>query len=249
MAVILPFEEDFFLKHQVPVTFVGHPLLDADHCMGPPVLKTGNKQRPTIGLLPGSREREIARHLPVMLDAATILSERMESVQFVISAAASVGRETIETLIQNHNSRIVYQLVSAGVDQVFGRCILSVVASGTVTLEAAIWGMPMVIIYKVSPITYWLGRALVHVKHIGLVNLIADRSLAPELIQKEASANNIAMTVLDMLNDGRNLGALRKELISVREKLGGPGASERTADIALKMMQGYEFPKQERNGS
>ena len=111
-----------------------------------------------------------------------------------------------------------------------------VVASGTVTLEAAISGTPMVIIYKVSPISYWLGRSMIQVKHIWLVNLIAGRKIVPELLQKEASPGRIADTVFKMLSDSSDLERIRLELLSIRDLLGGPGASERVADIAFGML-------------
>jgi lipid-A-disaccharide synthase len=109
-------------------------------------------------------------------------------------------------------------------------------ASGTVTLESAISGTPMVIIYKVSPISYWLGRALIQVKHIGLVNLITGRKIVPELIQDQASPIRIADTVFNMLSDASGLEKIRLELLQVKDKLGGPGASERVADIAIGML-------------
>ena len=239
MAVILPFEAEFFRRHKVPVTFVGHPLLDVGHCWNDPTspsFETEKNETLNIGLLPGSRDQEITRLLPVMLDAATILSKRAGDIRFFISVAATVERKTIEAIIQRHAAQLDCTLVSGSVDKVFKQCRLSVVAPGTVTLEAAICGMPMVIIYKVSPVTYWLGRVLVHVKHIGLVNLIAGKEMVPELIQGDASGDNIADTVLRLLDDAQNIGILIRNLSSIREKLGGPGASERTAEIALNML-------------
>ncbi|MGB6011971.1 MAG: lipid-A-disaccharide synthase, partial [Desulfobacterales bacterium] len=106
----------------------------------------------------------------------------------------------------------------------------------TVTLEAAISGTPMVIIYKVSPISYWVGRAMIQVKHIGLVNLIAGRKIVPELLQKEASPTRISDTVFEMLSDPSGLERIQLELLNIRDLLGGPGASERVAGIALGMM-------------
>lgn len=237
VAVILPFEADFFKRHQIPVTFVGHPLLDKDHLTPINALERRTENNPTVGLLPGSRDREIARHLPVMLDAARILAERINNIKFVISLAPAVEKQYVEAIIAKHKAIINFEMIEGRVDEVFEKCRLVVAASGTVTLESAISGTPMVIIYKLSPISYWLGRVLIRVKHIGLVNLIADKRVVPELLQGEASPSKIADTVFEMLNDVPGLERLRNELLSTRDMLGEPGASERVADIALNMLQ------------
>jgi lipid-A-disaccharide synthase len=236
VAVILPFEENIFRKHRIPVTFVGHPLLDNDHYLfnDAPDKQAGDD--PVVGLLPGSRDGEIARHLPVMLDAAEMLSLRFKRLKFIVSLAPGVAREYVEEIIEKQKPRINYKISVGSVSKVFEKCRLVVAASGTVTLQAAISGTPMVIIYKVSPISYWLGRALIRVEHIGLVNLIARKKLVPELLQQEASPERIADTVFEMLNDPSGLERLKKELVSIRDVLGGRGASDRVADIALNML-------------
>jgi lipid-A-disaccharide synthase len=128
------------------------------------------------------------------------------------------------------------KLVDDPVWKIFRQSKLVVAASGTVTLEAAISGTPMVIVYKVSRTSYWLGKLLIRVKHIGLANLIAGRQVVPELLQHEASSKNIANTVSGMLSDESNLEDVRKELSNIKNALGGPGASDRVADIALGML-------------
>jgi len=236
VAVILPFEADFFKKHQVPVTFVGHPLLDGNHSSCGTTLKKPAEHNPAVGLLPGSRDGEIARHLPVMLDAARILTGRIKNLKFIVALAPTVEKKYVEAIMARHKAFNNVELNEDGVAKVFEKCRLVVAASGTVTLESAISGTPMVIIYKVSPISYWLGRVLIRVKHIGLVNLIAGKKIVPELLQREASPQKIADTVLEMLNDVSGLERIRNELLSIRDALGGPGASERVADIALNML-------------
>ena len=128
------------------------------------------------------------------------------------------------------------ELTTDIVQKIFNRSIFVIASSGTVTLESAISGTPMVVIYKVSLVSYWVGRALIRVKNVGLVNLIAGKEIVPELLQNKASPGNIADTVFRMLNDSTGLEKLRGELLNTREMLGGPGASKRVADIALNML-------------
>ncbi len=236
MAVILPFEEQFYIENNVQATFVGHPLLDDPLPAAEQVLAAGRKGPVTIGLMPGSRDTEIERHLPVMLDSAGILKDRLKHVTFLVSHAPSVARAQIEMITDGHPGQLVMEIVSDGVEAVFKRSDLVVAASGTVTLQAAIHGTPMVIMYKVSPLSFLLGRALVRVSHIGLVNLVAGRELVPEFVQSAASAENIAAAVEAMLADRQQLHHLKQQLLALRDVLGGEGASDRVAGLALKML-------------
>ncbi len=242
VAVILPFEEKFFRKHQIQATFVGHPLLDTHLLLEKSSIAKNAEDIPVIGLLPGSRDREIAKLLPVMLQSARILLERDKNMKFIVSAAPSIERKFVETIVEEHRGEYDFELVSDTVENVLKRCRLAVVASGTVTLEAAIFGIPMIIIYKMSPVTYWLGKMLVRsrVKNFGLVNLIAGRDISPELLQGEASSKNIAEMAFKMVNDASGLKKVKNELLEIRDGLGGPGASKRVADIALNMLEKHK---------
>jgi lipid-A-disaccharide synthase len=235
VAVILPFEADFYDRHGIPVTFVGHPLLDAYR---PEVLLPDNREdaAAVIGFLPGSRDREVARHLPVMLGAAALLRRRRQDLRFLVSIAPTVRPAIVDDIVGRHPIRTACEFVRGGVNRIFTRSTLVVAASGTVTLEAAIAGTPMIIVYKVSPLSYMIGKLLIHVRNIGLVNLIAGRELVPELIQGQASPENIADAALGMLTDPDARARLRRALLGVRDLLGGPGASERVAQIALGML-------------
>lgn len=237
MAVILPFEQQFYAENDVPATFVGHPLLDTPLPPAEIALLVGDEGQPTIGLVPGSRENEIARHLPVMLDAADILKDRLKHATFIISQARSVDRQQLAAIVAGHPCRINMEIISDGIETVFERSDVLVAASGTVTLQAAIHGAPMVIIYKVSPISFMLGRALVRVPFIGLANLVAGRKLVPEYVQNDANAENIASALQDMLSDRDQLAALKKQLVDLRDVMGGAGASERVAELAIGMLK------------
>ena len=237
MAVILPFEADFYSAHGIPVTFVGHPLLDritGDEEEGDTI--EDSAEHTLIGLLPGSREVEIKRLLPVMLDAAERMHKQDPRLKFAVSVAPTVERKMMEAMIKGRGRDGSISLSEIPVERLFGRCRLVVAASGTVTLQAAIAGTPMVIIYKVSPISYWLGRALIRVDHIGLINLIAGRRLVPELIQGQATAESISDQAFDLLADDERLAQLKQDLLTAGRVLGEAGASRRVAQIALGLM-------------
>jgi len=237
MAVILPFEEEFYRKHQVPVTFVGHPLLDDDLPTREQALAPRDHDRKVIGLVPGSRRSEVTRHLPVMLETADLLKEKLKHVTFIVSRASSVESDMLDDILRRHPGWQDVEVVSDGIENVFARADAIIAASGTVTLQAAIHGTPMVIIYKVSPISALLARFLVRVSNVGLVNLVAGRELVPELLQENATGPKITLAIEGLLNDENNLNRLRHELFALRDSLGGAGASDRLADIALDMIK------------
>ncbi|MFZ0612307.1 MAG: lipid-A-disaccharide synthase [Desulfobacterales bacterium] len=238
MAVILPFEAEFYKAHGIPVTFVGHPLLDRAAGKEDPEEEIENGAGFTrIGLLPGSRAGEIERLLPVMLEAAARMIRQDSRLTFTVSVAPTVETKTIVAMIKRGGAHGAIGFSEEPVERLFRRCRLVVAASGTVTLQAAIAGTPMVIVYKVSPVSYWLGRALIRVKHIGLINLIAGRRLVPELVQDQASAAGISRQVLGLLSDDNRRARLKSDLLAAARVLGGPGASRRVARIALGLMR------------
>jgi lipid-A-disaccharide synthase len=237
VGVILPFEEEFYHQYDVPVTFVGHPLLDQDAY----VHKEHNIQEDDadtiIGLLPGSRDKEVFRNLPVMLTAAAHIQKRYPEMRFEVSHAPSVSAEIMDRILDSSESQINVHKTTDPVSSVFNRCCLVIAVSGTVTLEAALSATPTVIIYSVSALSYWIGRALIHVDHIGLINLIAGKEIVPELIQKDAAPKPIADCVLSFLDNPDRLKGMHSELIAARDRLGGPGASKRAADLALNILE------------
>lgn len=241
MAVILPFELDFYQEHGVPATYVGHPLLDGDTPMaGTDSAVDASDKETVIGLLPGSRDKEVIRNLPVMLSAAKMIQRDLKQVKFVISRAPTLKKGLMDAIIAEHGSHVDHRVAADQIGKVFEACRFVIAVSGTVTLEAAIWGTPMVIIYQLSPISYWLGRFLIRVEHIGLVNLIAGRRVVPELIQKDASPANVARIVMELLADDEGLEKMKAGLADARAILGKAGASKKVAEIALGMLHQRE---------
>ena len=240
MAVILPFEANFYKKHNIPVTFVGHPLLDSSSDSSRffcEVQKPGKQSvQQIVGLLPGSRNSEITKLLPVMLEAAVLLHNKFNNIKFLLSIAPTVNKEYIKKTTRNFKNIINLELNDGPVINVLEQSCLVITASGTVTLETAISGTPMIIVYKISPVSFMLGKLLIKVDNIGLVNLIAGKTLVPELIQNEASPQNISATAGRMLNDPLLMENIHNELLKIKNILGGSGASREVAKIALDLL-------------
>ncbi len=236
MVVIFPFEADFYRRSRVPVTFVGHPLLDSI-ASGETLGETNDLDTKdmVIGLLPGSRNEEVLRLLPVMVEVADIITEQMPGLLFAIPLAPSADKTTVESIIGKAKSRFL--VLSDRLQDILARATLLITASGTVTLEATIAGTPMIIIYKVSGLSYWLGKRLIRVKHIGLPNLVAGKPIVPEFVQHQATAKNIARQALALLKDENSLAGMRLQLNHTAQALGPPGASRKAAKVALAMLQ------------
>lgn len=235
MAVILPFEAAFYRRHGVPVSFVGHPLLDQP-IESTPVEGHGHPGHPpTIGLLPGSRDSEVRRLLPPLLGAAARVQRQM-AARFLLSRAASVDPHLVDRIAARHCRGLGLEIHDGDPACVFQSSDLIIAASGTATLEAALHATPMMIIYRVSSLSYHLGKALIRVPHIGLVNLIAGRRIVPELIQHAVTPEAIAARAIDLLSQPSACARMRSDLIAVRKRLGTAGASARVARIALDLM-------------
>jgi len=237
MAVILPFEADFYRKNEVPVTYVGHPLLE--YPAMPVVEKKKSNDEIIIGLLPGSREGEINRLLPLMVQAADYLAGAFKAVHFLIPRAPTIRYDHIQSVLDTQplKNGPHISIVDMHARQVDQQSDLVIVASGTATLEAALAETPMIIIYKISPISYHLGKMLINVPHIGLANLVAGQRVVPELIQDDATPEKIYGTACHLLNNPLTMSKIRRKLKFIRQRLGGPGASDRTADIALRLLK------------
>jgi len=238
MAVILPFEEQLYREANIDATYVGHPLLDTvktKYARPEALEKFGLQEgRITVGLLPGSRKTEVARLLPVMIKAAEILVHKLPGLQFVLPLADTLDQAAVDNILKQ--SFVPVQIVHHDMLDAIHVSDIVIVASGTATLETALLGKPMVIVYKVSPLSYYIGKKIITVKHIGLANIIAGKTIVPELIQDEANPERIAAEVTDILNDKTRMDEIKTELNKITETLGQPGAAERTARLAYGML-------------
>lgn len=233
MAVILPFEPAVYREYGMEVDFVGHPLLDVinDEIAAAPREPAGFR----IGLLPGSREGEIRTILPVMLEAAGILGRKISGpLSFFLPLAETIDQSTVEEYLEKSSLEI--EVIRENAYSQIKAADAVMVASGTATLETALLGTPMVVLYRVSPLTYYAGRYLISVKCISLVNIIAGRIIVPELIQDDMNPERIASEVSSIIEDPVRAQQTRVDLKEVRARLGGPGAAERAARIACGLL-------------
>lgn len=236
MLVLFPFETRFYEEAGVPVTFVGHPAIE--HLASPPpreelLARIGLEPgKQTIALLPGSRKGEIARHLPVLLEAARLLRRRHPDLQFVIPRARTLPEGLLEDEVLR--SGVPGVRVHLGdYPAILTLCSAGVVASGTATLDAALAGMPMVVIYRMRPMSYLLGRRLVRVDHVALPNLVAGYRLVPELIQSECTPEKVAAALEAYVEPSAAAREVRLGLALLRERLGARGVFDRAAVAVL----------------
>ena len=239
MAVIFPFETAYYEAKNVPVRYVGHPSVDKVHPLyskAEDLQRFGlDAKRPIVGILPGSRSNEIKRMLPVMLQAAAQLAQRHADMQFLLPQADSVDDGILHEHLQN--SSLPINVIKQQAYDVIQCCDAVMTTSGTASLEIALLGVPMLIAYRLSPLTYWLGKQLVKIPFIGLPNIIAGRAVVKELIQHEASAENMALEIERLLNDQNYRADCLKGLQQVKQRLGEGGGSKNMAELALEMLE------------
>ena len=237
MAVILPFEKDFYQQRGVEVDFVGHPLLDeldttvsrekflAD-------LGISDNSKRVVGILPGSRRKEISSMLPIFIEAAKLMEKKLGRLLFLLPVAPSLQDKDLAG----------YGLEDCGLDihlvrerrfDLMASCDAVLAASGTVTLELGLLNVPMVVSYRLSPLSYFLGRRFIKVEYASLVNLIADRQVVLELLQDAATPAKISQEIIRILTEEEYRLTMKNGLKEVAEKLGEPGASVRAAELAL----------------
>ena len=232
---IFPFEETFFGDAGVPVKFIGHPLVGnvaptqtgeaffAAHSLDP--------AKKLVTILPGSRNSELARHLPLLREACARIHAEMP-VQFVVAAAP--GRSG--SVKQGWPSQLNVRVIEGQTYDALAHADASIVSSGTATVEAALLDAPMVVVYRVTPLTAMLAKPLVRTKFFSMVNLIAAHEVVPELIQKDFTPEKVATQTLRLLRDSSAIAAMRAELAEVRSKLGPPGAVERAAEAIYGLL-------------
>lgn len=235
--VIFPFEKTLYEQEKIPVDFVGHPLLDLCHITQDKdgILRENgfDPGRPTVALLPGSRPNEVQSILPDLIKAALLIRQRIPSVQFLIARAPDLDDRLfgpLSSLLATGQPTVV---LKSQTDNVLKAADFVVTASGTATVQAAIHGRPMVIVYRVSSVTYRLLRAFANVDSVGMVNLIAGHKIAPELLQDAFTPQAVCDEVVSFLLDPTRATKICRELQIVRDQLGHSGASRRVAELVL----------------
>lgn len=230
MLVIFPFEEELYRDKGVDCAYVGHPL--ADQIAQYTSLKQANADL-IIGLLPGSREQEIRRIVPVMAEVGAGIQKEYPAVRFMVPCVNETRAQQARALFGG----LPVDLRIGGMYDVLSQSRCCLVASGTATIETALFGVPMGIVYRVNPISYYLARMLVNIRHIGMVNILAGREIAPEFIQHTATVEMILPFMLDIIKDGERRTRMLADLHEIRERLGGTGASERAAEQILRLLE------------
>ncbi len=245
LGVILPFEENYFKQKGVDTEYVGHPLLDTVQATlsREDFFKKYNidaNQR-CIGLLPGSRKKEIATLLPSFLDAAHLLQKKQkkpDSLLFLIPQASTIKRNDLDDAgLSCHEERLNIKVIVDDRYNMMSVCDAVVAASGTVTLELAILKIPMVVVYKLTAVTYFFARLLVKLDHFSLVNLIAGKTAVPELLQHEVTAENVAKELSNITGNTAEREQTLSDLQEVKARLGEKGASARAAEVVLGLLK------------
>ncbi|MDX2469295.1 MAG: lipid-A-disaccharide synthase [SAR324 cluster bacterium] len=239
LIVLFPFEVEWFQAEGMVAHCFGHPLLDIAKPSRPraEVLESIglSPAHSTLAILPGSRENEIIKHLPMLVPAIDLIHEKAIDIQFVYPVAPTVNIDRVAEFFKNSKAKVVldqghtYDIVAA--------CDLAMVASGTATLETAILETPLLIFYKVTKATNWIGRNILKLGAIGLPNIIAKKTIVPELIQHDFSPESLAKKVLSSFDDPHLLSKMKKDLRKLKEELGETGGYDRTADFVKNSLE------------
>ena len=239
VLVIFPFEAAIYEDGGVPVEFVGHPLIDL-------AKPSATRERflagrgltpsaPTVAILPGSRPNEVSRILPGLAAAARLIRRDVPDAQFVIARAPHLDDDLFDA-VRADDAGARFTLVEGDTDTVLASADVALTASGTATVQAALHDTPMVVVYRMAPLSYQLARRLVRLDTIGMVNLIAGETIVPELVQEAFTPDAVAREAISMLTDRDRAARIRAGLATVRSRLGGPGASRRAAAAILRLV-------------
>jgi lipid-A-disaccharide synthase len=242
VLVIFPFEEAIYRNAGVDARFVGHPLVDLARPHEPRSSFLRDRglspEAPTVALLPGSRRNELERIVPTMVAALGLIRARVPDVQFTVACAPNIEDHQFAPLISAGEGLSRPVFVHDRADDVIASSDVAITASGTATVQCALHERPMVVVYRLSPLTYRLGRPFVNVDTYAMPNLVAGRRIVPELIQDEFTPQRVADETVALLTDRARHARTREELRRVRERLGAPGASGRAADAVLEVASG-----------
>ncbi|MCF6365121.1 MAG: lipid-A-disaccharide synthase [Bacteroidales bacterium] len=232
LFIIFPFEKDFYKKFNYEVEYVGNPVMDAIDSSAKDIKKFRDKyklsDKKIIALLPGSRKQEIKHNFPIMLKVA----EKFNDYQFIVAAATSLEKNVFEQYINKQNIKLIYN----DTYEILKHSEAAIVTSGTATLETAILNIPELVCYKGEHISYQIAKRLVKVDYISLVNLVMQKEVIKEFIQYDMTVENITKELELLLNDDVYKNTMLKNFEEMRKKLGGKGASERTAEIIVKSL-------------
>lgn len=240
LLIIFPFEKDWFARHEpgLHAHWVGHPLLDRWLGAAESFYENGDKVH-RIALLPGSRRKEIDHHLPILLETARRVSVLHPQMTYMIPTTDEDSRDQIERIISASGARGLNLEIHTGYQLThLSRCDLAIVASGSATLECCVAGLPMLVIYKANSLTFWLGRRLVKLPYISMVNILAEEKVAPEFLQENATAEHLTEAIRKMIEVPRWRTEMKQKLAQIAGKLGSPGASHRAADAISHFLAG-----------
>ena len=241
MAVILPFEKKYYKSHGFEVDFVGNPLLDQVQ----PTLTSNefkiqygiDHDATIIGIMPGSRKQEIAKILPVFVETALLLNEKIKKCVYLLPLASTLTEDDLN----EHgvmDDRLDIRIIKENRYETMAACDAAMAASGTLTMELGILQVPMVVCYRISKLTHFLAKPFIKAEYASLVNLVAEKEVVTELLQQEATPENIYREILPLLLNQEARDSMKQELFNVSKQLGEPGASKRTARLAMKMLVG-----------
>jgi len=241
MAVILPFEKKYYKGHGFEVDFVGNPLLDQ---VQPTLTSNEFKTKygidhdaTIIGVMPGSRKQEIAKILPVFMETALLLNEKIKKCVFLLPLASTLTEDDLN----EHgvmDDRLDIRIIKENRYETMAACDAAMAASGTLTMELGILQVPMVVCYRISKLTHFLAKPFIKAEYASLVNLVAEKEVVTELLQQEATPENIYREILPLLLNQEARDSMKQELFNVSKQLGEPGASKRTARLAMEMLVG-----------